>query len=350
MGSKTYELCLSFSDWPYPGKKAFVFTQRTLKSDRDDVVFVSSDPDGERHWVFYTHSSDGGVSWSNANPVVSLISPEPAYLSTRIRVDSAGRLHVTYEGRSIRYGRFSEVGYARSVNGGGSWSPKRVLAKSVSSPGVARPAAFVFGEDEIHLTWDSPERMHQWSKDGGTTWSEPTPIVIYGAAFGGFNQLAKDSSGLLHAVVAAKGMVSHVVWDGSAWGPLESIDARDLDFHNQQLVACQGNQLHVVYDEHGGDEEVMYSTRKADGPHIPRESIPHSQWQAPASEPEMRIESTATSSRQVQTTQATQVTTDSRRETPAPIPSPLSPLLTATGLVAVLLAIVTVVEVKRKRS
>lgn len=43
MGSKTYELCLSFSAWPYPGKKAFVFTQRNLTSDREDVVFVSPD-------------------------------------------------------------------------------------------------------------------------------------------------------------------------------------------------------------------------------------------------------------------------------------------------------------------
>ena len=43
MGSKTYELCLGFSAWPYPGKKAFVFTQRRLKSDRDDVIFVSPD-------------------------------------------------------------------------------------------------------------------------------------------------------------------------------------------------------------------------------------------------------------------------------------------------------------------
>jgi dihydrofolate reductase len=43
MGSKTYELCLGFSVWPYPGKKAFVFTGRQLKSDRDDVVFVSPD-------------------------------------------------------------------------------------------------------------------------------------------------------------------------------------------------------------------------------------------------------------------------------------------------------------------
>ncbi|MFN6536396.1 MAG: dihydrofolate reductase family protein [Nostoc sp. EkiNYC01] len=41
LGSKTYELGLSFGEWPYPKKKSFVFTQRHLKSDREDVVFVS---------------------------------------------------------------------------------------------------------------------------------------------------------------------------------------------------------------------------------------------------------------------------------------------------------------------
>ncbi|MFN6563499.1 MAG: dihydrofolate reductase family protein [Nostoc sp. ChiSLP01] len=41
LGSKTYELGLSFEQWPYPDKKSFVFTQRNLKCDREDVVFVS---------------------------------------------------------------------------------------------------------------------------------------------------------------------------------------------------------------------------------------------------------------------------------------------------------------------
>jgi len=41
LGSKTYELGLSFDQWPYPDKKSFVFTQRDLKCDRDDIVFVS---------------------------------------------------------------------------------------------------------------------------------------------------------------------------------------------------------------------------------------------------------------------------------------------------------------------
>lgn len=43
MGRKTYELCLSFDAWPYPGKPAFVFTTRHLKSERPEVRFVSGD-------------------------------------------------------------------------------------------------------------------------------------------------------------------------------------------------------------------------------------------------------------------------------------------------------------------
>ncbi|MEH2242989.1 dihydrofolate reductase family protein [Nostoc sp.] len=41
LGSNTYEVGLSFDEWPYPEKKSFVFTQRQLKSDRENVVFVS---------------------------------------------------------------------------------------------------------------------------------------------------------------------------------------------------------------------------------------------------------------------------------------------------------------------
>ena len=41
LGSKTYEVGLSFDKWPYPEKKSFVFTQRPLQSVREDVVFVS---------------------------------------------------------------------------------------------------------------------------------------------------------------------------------------------------------------------------------------------------------------------------------------------------------------------
>jgi dihydrofolate reductase len=41
LGSNTYEVGLGFDEWPYPGKKSFVFTKRHLQSKREDVVFVS---------------------------------------------------------------------------------------------------------------------------------------------------------------------------------------------------------------------------------------------------------------------------------------------------------------------
>lgn len=41
LGSKTYELALSFDQWPYSGKPTFVFTQRSLPCDRDDVILVT---------------------------------------------------------------------------------------------------------------------------------------------------------------------------------------------------------------------------------------------------------------------------------------------------------------------
>ena len=43
-GRKTYELALSFGEWPYPGKPSVVFTHRNLRSERDDVTFTSARP------------------------------------------------------------------------------------------------------------------------------------------------------------------------------------------------------------------------------------------------------------------------------------------------------------------
>lgn len=45
LGSKTYELALSFGEWPYPGKTSYVFTRRDLRTDREDVVFTDASPE-----------------------------------------------------------------------------------------------------------------------------------------------------------------------------------------------------------------------------------------------------------------------------------------------------------------
>ncbi|MDA0733610.1 MAG: dihydrofolate reductase family protein [Chloroflexi bacterium] len=41
MGRKTYEIPAGEAEWPYPGKPSYVLTRQDLKTDRDDVIFVS---------------------------------------------------------------------------------------------------------------------------------------------------------------------------------------------------------------------------------------------------------------------------------------------------------------------
>jgi dihydrofolate reductase len=60
MGRKTYELGLSFPDYPYPGKQAYVFTRRNLDPHRADVTVVKEPPDA---FLAELKQKDGGKIW-----------------------------------------------------------------------------------------------------------------------------------------------------------------------------------------------------------------------------------------------------------------------------------------------
>ena len=95
-----------------------------------------------------------------------------------------------------------------------------------------------------------------------------------GAAFGGRNQLVKDSAGTLYVVTAVADGVYSASRNSSQWNAPEQIDDRYIDPHGQVMIACQGNQLHIAYYDRTGDNKVWYSTRTVDAPHINREPFP----------------------------------------------------------------------------
>ena len=201
-------------------------------------------------------------------------SPSTIVLSTEI--DARDRIHVGITIRSQTYGDYSELGYIRSLDGGETWQPYQAIAKQNEiTPNVSVIAPFAFGEDEIHLTWHDPRRMHMWSTDGGVTWSNPVRIIDLGAGFGGANYLAKDSAGILRAVTGVGGGVYVSTFAGSQWLSPDRIESRWMDPHSQRLVVCQGNQLHVVYDDRiVRDTTVWYAHKQVDAPYIGRSPIP----------------------------------------------------------------------------
>jgi hypothetical protein len=266
------------SAWSTPQLLGQAVDWSSIKTDSTGtvhVVYGTTDDSGLEHTVYHLELPNSGESWSDPVVAYSAISALPAMIRPELAIDGRDRLHVGLSLNSYEYGAYSEVGYIRSEDGGQTWSPYRQVQNTGSTfQGVAWIAPYAFGDDEVHLTWHDPRRMHTWSTDGGKTWREPQEIMPLDAAFGGRNELTKDSAGVLHVVTAVGNGVYSASWNGTEWSPPEQIDSRFIDPHGQTIVTCQGNQLHVAYYDRTGENKVWYSTRSVNAPSIERQAVP----------------------------------------------------------------------------
>jgi hypothetical protein len=252
----------------------------SIFTDKEGTVHLfygrRADDDGLENEVIHISLKHGQTDWSSPEIIFSRKFDRPSQIRTEAAIDGTGRFHVGITLRSVEYGAASEVGYLRSTDGGKTWTYKKFEDTGKTFQGVEWIAPYTFGNDEIHLTWHDPERMHTWSTDGGLTWTDPTVMIRLGGAFGGSNDLVKDSAGTLRVIVAVQGGVYSAVWDPATdvWGPAELIDGREIDNHGQRLIVCQGNQLHVLFYDRTGDTTSWYSTRSVSAPAIARKPLP----------------------------------------------------------------------------
>lgn len=309
------------------------------------VVFDQPDENNMVHTFYLLHSPDKGTTWGEPSTLFTLNTPVPAAIPARIRVDGRGRFHFVYQIRSLQYGVYSVVGYRRSVDRGATWSPPLILASGNTSPGVDQIGVFAFGEDEVHLTWDQPERRHQWSFDGGETWSQPITIMELGAAFGGLNVLDKDSAGTLHVISAVGDGVYHATWDGQSWNPPELIDGRFIDPHNQSLAICEGNRLHVVYNDRTGETEVWYATKQVNAPRLGARPLP-----TPTPAPTLTPTATAARAAAADATPAPTLSAISRQQPSYDATDSALPIALGTVLVSALLIAAAGAYLIRSRS
>jgi hypothetical protein len=250
----------------------------TLAVDQNGVihlVYGTYDETGTQLAVQHMQTTDDGLTWSTPVTLYSTVASQPSDIGARVAVDGQGRLHVAITIRTQEYGLASELGYVRSNDAGQTWGQYQLISNVPSSfQGLSTLAVYTFGDDEVHLTWHDPRRLHQWSYDGGQTWQGPVSMIDLGAAFGGPNALAKDSAGVLHMVAATGDGVYTATFDGQQWGVPERIDNRPNDPHGQDIVVCQGNRLHVAYYDRTGDGRVWYFTRSVNTPRVERQPIP----------------------------------------------------------------------------
>jgi hypothetical protein len=236
--------------------------------------------------ILYRRSDDGGRSWISPVTVVGKGGPESMPDLPRIAVGGQGRLLVTWT--QFRFpqgwppvGTFSST----SVDDGQNWAePVRIIG-----PDYGQVSMTTIEPNIVHRVWNGiarvGERRHQWSADGGQTWTSSTRIVppALRGGFTGYPALAVDSAGVLHLATsvgpipgyATTEIVYHLQWDGSRWtDPVyiskDAVGKRQVD--SPVIAVSEGNRLHVAYQD--DQKRIWYTSRLLDAPTVPARPVP----------------------------------------------------------------------------
>jgi len=256
-----------------PASNAFVAVGPAVEGASDvHIVYCAIQEQG---YVAYTRSSDGR-QWSAP---VQIARVEGCF--ARLAVDGRLVLHLVYADQpGVEAG--TAAYYVRSDDSGKTWSKPRQFdvkdARFVGEYGPAYPNVVALGDEEIHVIWDGApagQRWHQWSSDGGDTWSQATQISAEHRGLTGPNPLAVDSAGTLHMVSMGwldtpenpKGAF-HTYWANGSWSrPLHIGVRTDWDAEGPTLAIGGGNMLLAAWWHRTGNAiEVWVSGLLADAP------------------------------------------------------------------------------------
>ncbi len=220
--------------------------------------------------VAYRSSADGGASWSAPLQIAPTSLPTRTADYASIAGSEGGTLHVVWS-EFERPWDMEPVGvfYARSTDGGATWSPAVLLA----GPGANQIDIASGGARTVHVVWNGARgvegRFHRWSSDGGATWSPVQQIVARGTA-DGVPQLAVDSAGSLHLVTAYEGEIWHATWDGAQWSEPECVSCSNVEPRQRAAdpaaIVADGNVLHVAYSV--GHRQLWHTSAQLRSPHL----------------------------------------------------------------------------------
>jgi hypothetical protein len=251
---------------------------------------------GDHPGIFYIQSTNGGDTWSLPVDLSGLLSnTESRPQVVQLALDGQGRLHVVWDEMDPMTGVGQRIRYARSLDGGPTWStPREVAIRREGESTVAWPRIATVGND-VHIVWiqgERPYRYHQWSSDGGETWTNPTRIFGEMHSAAGGDDLTVDSAGTMHFVANLRYPqgIYHSYWAGGGWSdltPIYLIQAGTLvgrigpdgivrgyqDWHVPRMAISEGNRLHLVLqDQLRG--EIWYMAGQIDAPYVPPEPLP----------------------------------------------------------------------------
>lgn len=264
--------------WNAPVRLADTALGAAIAIGTTDTIYVAYTPfDAAVSFVLIT--SRDGSNWTAPEPAPSSLTSEftgGSYIS--LAVDKDGVLHTAWNSQAYPAGYPEHaVYYQHSLDGGLTWSepydpdplPPEVDANTTSNFKNKLPNVVIGPAGDVHLTWHqyTGYRFHRLSVDGGRTWSEKEPVFPdMGPAYNGVVDMAFDSSGRMH-VVASRGAIWYRTWSGDGgWTPPELVDATLADWHHHRVAVVGGNQVYLFYPDINETGILWYTHKTAQAP------------------------------------------------------------------------------------
>lgn len=148
--------------------------------------------------LYVSKSSDGGATWASTVLDVSQAPPDCsayqcgwAYLGAQVVMagDDAGNLYALWNMGTVPRGP-ERIYFARSTNGGATWSAKSQVSTAPEGAAHAFPAIVALGSGDVRIGWMDARGGTLWntyyrsSTNGGATWSAEKDLSTYVAGYG----------------------------------------------------------------------------------------------------------------------------------------------------------------------
>jgi hypothetical protein len=217
---------------------------------------------------------------------VSEISADDPQLADAVRltIDNRDGLHLVWtEVHPPEYlGR--HVLYARSTDGGMTWTPPQDLSDLFSANDWETNIDIATNSlDQIVVVWvcEQAGRCYRVSEDGGDSWSDIQPLFWGLVGLGAWDAVVADPYGNVYWVGILRPPAAFYFsrFSDKTWidPPIPIIDAQVSKglavAHYPQITVGLGNQLHAVMVE-GDGGSVWYMNGHSSWPGLPPASIP----------------------------------------------------------------------------
>ena len=220
---------------------------------------------GSEPGVYYIRSEDQGETWSDS----TWLDPDiPLYHSPfkmQFETDDQDTLHAVwlYTPSDSTVGNW--IRYSHSLDGGESWSLPFTIDKNEEGSDKLRAADPIMKTvgNTVHVIWAGGElnyRNHRYSTNSGETWNNPAQIFgeLNGQAF---DDLAVDEAGRMHffGQIRYPQGIYHASWDQNHWSlpsliylikrTSEELIGNRIHAHDVRAAVRAGNQLVVIFHD-----------------------------------------------------------------------------------------------------